>query len=118
MARLWSLWSTWRKAIDIQIMFLGRGVPLRLPRWGRCKTYLYQIQNVFLKGYRNRRDDVQTGASITATNGLSVDGTKTRQIGSTEVMSPNTSGDIAPVKMKKKKKKSTSSKKKSKAPKK
>jgi hypothetical protein len=40
-----------RDAIDIQIMFLGRGVPLRSPRWGRCKTYPYQIQNVFLKGY-------------------------------------------------------------------
>jgi hypothetical protein len=32
-------------------MFLGRGVPLRSPHWGRCKTYPYQIQNVFLKDY-------------------------------------------------------------------
>jgi hypothetical protein len=37
--------------IDIQIMFLGRGVPLRSPHWGRCKTYPNQIQNVFLKDY-------------------------------------------------------------------
>jgi hypothetical protein len=26
-------------------------VPLRSPHWGRCQTYPYQIQNVFLKDY-------------------------------------------------------------------
>jgi hypothetical protein len=40
-------------AIAFQIMFLSRGVPLRLPRGAGARVRPYKSQNVFLKNYSN-----------------------------------------------------------------